>query len=589
MDFYDYEDSSDSQDEYQLYDNSDSNSDNDVNESIEIIEDMDSEDNRQMTDQHIDDHTYASNHVNNEQEMQPNSDQMIDKSETKSSINLSILCTQENGDNNCIICTELWTNCGEHQLVSLCCGHLFGRKCIEQWLDPKNKQNQRCPQCNLKAKKKDIRVLYARNLRPLDTSERDNALEMLRKERLLRQKLETEAIESTVKLKSVLEENERLKKEFMDYQKRSNSGSKSRILESINRSKSMVDFNKNADRFQYLKNIEINTCGECKHLGYSALFEIIAVSQPNPNNQLFPGFGIKKIFLNDFKSDNICIHSKPIKDLEINAYDGTILTTSLDKTVKLTSLLNKMSILSYTLESDAWSITFNPKKKDEFYAGLNNGQILLFDTRMMSSYVDKLVSPDRSPVVSLNHMDFQTLDGPINGILSTQFNNFSLYKRFDGSLNAVNFTPIKIPIEGRFGSSHVESKSGLVLLSCRPSSRHINTTHFAMELKASIDADNEYIIEPEIINRFEGGKQQVKLTRSRIFAHPYNENSALICAGDESAQGALIWDLGSTKCLQKLKCESTVLDMSLLHNSNTNSYFMSALTESSIKFYKFIQ
>jgi E3 ubiquitin-protein ligase RFWD3 len=451
--------------------------------SVQVIEsDEESVENeRQMDVQNDDNHSSQSNAAN-EADVALGSEDNSDTKDVKPLLNASMLCTQENCDNCCIICTELWTNTGDHQLVSLSCGHLFGRRCIEQWLDPKNRQNQRCPQCNFKAKRKDIRLVYARNLRALDTSERDATLELLRKERVLRQRLESEAIINSVKLKSALEENERIKKELMTCQQRiQHLGSSSRITENIIKSKTMTALNsRSVDRFQCVKELEISKSGECRHLGYSSLFEVIAVSQPNPNPQLFPGFGIRKIFLNDFKTDNICIHSKPIKDLEINAYDGTVLTTSSDRTVKLTSLLNKASIMSYSLQVEAWSVTFNPKSKHEFYVGLNNGQILLFDNRMMSTHMDRLTSADRSPVVSLNHIQFKSSIGSIDGILSTQFHNCCFYERNNScdSLSAANFSSLNIPFEGRFSSAHFDPKSGLVLLSCRPSSKHNKVTHY---------------------------------------------------------------------------------------------------------------
>lgn len=64
-------------------------------------------------------------------------------------------------DNCCLICTELWTNSEEHHVVSLKCGHLFGRKCIETWLEPSRRYN-RCPTCNKPAKKRDIHKIYVK-------------------------------------------------------------------------------------------------------------------------------------------------------------------------------------------------------------------------------------------------------------------------------------------------------------------------------------------------------------------------------------------------------------------------------------------
>ena len=116
---------------------------------------------------------------------------------------------------SCSICFEPWSNSGGHRLASLKCGHLFGLKwaahththkiiyflflfhpfllflifhwlllqsfsllscsCIEKWLKG---QGERCPQCNAKAKKVDIRVIFAKALSVVDTSERDRALKV---------------------------------------------------------------------------------------------------------------------------------------------------------------------------------------------------------------------------------------------------------------------------------------------------------------------------------------------------------------------------------------------------------------------------
>ncbi|PRD29608.1 UNVERIFIED_CONTAM: E3 ubiquitin-protein ligase RFWD3 [Trichonephila clavipes] len=59
----------------------------------------------------------------------------------------------------CTICFEPWTNSSEHRLVSLRCGHLFGRSCITRWLKG---QSARCPQCNARARKSEIRNIYAK-------------------------------------------------------------------------------------------------------------------------------------------------------------------------------------------------------------------------------------------------------------------------------------------------------------------------------------------------------------------------------------------------------------------------------------------
>lgn len=64
-----------------------------------------------------------------------------------------------------------WTNVGEHRLCSLRCGHLFGLKCIEQWLESNNVTTKKCPQCNSRASSKHIRYIYANKVTCLDNTE----------------------------------------------------------------------------------------------------------------------------------------------------------------------------------------------------------------------------------------------------------------------------------------------------------------------------------------------------------------------------------------------------------------------------------
>lgn len=76
--------------------------------------------------------------------------------------------TSEDAD-GCHICFEPYDNSGGHRPCCLKCGHLFGKDCIERWINTQ----KRCPDCNCKAMKKDIRIIYVKNLKALDTAELD--------------------------------------------------------------------------------------------------------------------------------------------------------------------------------------------------------------------------------------------------------------------------------------------------------------------------------------------------------------------------------------------------------------------------------
>ena len=118
-------------------------------------------------------------------------------------------------DGTCIICLESWTNFGAHRLCSLRCGHLFGKNCIEEWLKGKNKAG-RCPQCNMKARKADIRIIYARKLVALDSAERDAALIEAETEKRRRKQIEKDLDELNLIYVCVKRENESLKRKLSE-------------------------------------------------------------------------------------------------------------------------------------------------------------------------------------------------------------------------------------------------------------------------------------------------------------------------------------------------------------------------------------
>jgi hypothetical protein len=68
----------------------------------------------------------------------------------------SAVVTLEVGGMQCIICHEEFDNSGDHKVVSLACGHLFGHRCIRHWLN----ERKTCPNCNKKANRRDIRPIF---------------------------------------------------------------------------------------------------------------------------------------------------------------------------------------------------------------------------------------------------------------------------------------------------------------------------------------------------------------------------------------------------------------------------------------------
>jgi E3 ubiquitin-protein ligase RFWD3 len=85
----------------------------------------------------------------------------------------------------CSICFDKWTSSGNHRICCLKCGHLFGHSCIDRWL----KSNKKCPTCNAKAKKADIRLLYVPRITVVDNHQLNTTLNQLRAEQKERYEL----------------------------------------------------------------------------------------------------------------------------------------------------------------------------------------------------------------------------------------------------------------------------------------------------------------------------------------------------------------------------------------------------------------
>ena len=65
--------------------------------------------------------------------------------------------------------------------------------CIDKWL--KGQGAGKCPQCNAKSKRADIRVIYAKAVSVVDTTDRDRALKVKRGRRKRGRRGEREEVE----------------------------------------------------------------------------------------------------------------------------------------------------------------------------------------------------------------------------------------------------------------------------------------------------------------------------------------------------------------------------------------------------------
>ncbi|WAR01090.1 RFWD3-like protein, partial [Mya arenaria] len=440
----------------------------------------------------------------------------------------------------------------------------------DKWL---RGQGGKCPHCNAKAKRQDIRVLYAKTIKALDTTERDRALQDLEKEREVRRRVEMEGAQLRLQFQTATKENNTLREELnrLKYQLKHSSGGSglSQVMAGSSDSKSFVQSHL-AGQFILDKTIKIWDAGQCRVMAYSPSMATLISSL-------------------DFKtSQYLTIHSKPIRDLAFHpaVEDGMLLSCGLDKKVKMTSLISNAVVQSFDTDTPAWSCVWNSQDSNYFYTGLCNGLVLEFDVRNTDGPVSELnTEGSRSPVASLQFLrsdlgsDFRP-----GGLLIGQMDKVSFFEWLPSNQRRLHL----LPLEGTLTSLHIEEQTRHLLASYRPTAKHPTVRHCLCEMISQNISTDPTVVDNvcscQVVHTFYGGRTQSVLSRSGILRHPGDGNRLLVCAGDETNNSAHIWDTGTGQLTQRLLTGGIVVDTCAFQVNNTT--YLAALTDKLCKVYK---
>ncbi|XP_074055617.1 E3 ubiquitin-protein ligase RFWD3 isoform X2 [Macrotis lagotis] len=374
---------------------------------------------------------------------------------------------EEEGD-TCAICFEQWTSAGDHRLSALRCGHLFGYKCISKWL---RGQAGKCPQCNKKAKRSDIVVLYARTLKALDTSEQERMKSSLLKEQMLRKEAELESAQCRLQLQVLSDECNKLRNHVQELKvlvAQHGSGS-AQPGSTQARFQNCLPFSQTQRKYQFQKAFTVSQEGRCRIMAYCDSLSCLVVSQPSPQATFLPGFGVKMISMADMKSSQyIPMHSREIRGLAFNNRQNSwLLSAALDNTLKLTSLETNTVVQTYHTGRAVWSCCWCLDDDHYIYAGLVNGSILVYDLRDTSSHVQELVpQKSRCPMVSLSYLpQMASVAFPAGGILAGSLEGACFWRQSNSNC----FDPHNLPLEpGGCTDFQAENRSGHCLVTYRP-------------------------------------------------------------------------------------------------------------------------
>ncbi|KAI8056778.1 hypothetical protein BDF22DRAFT_667899 [Syncephalis plumigaleata] len=322
----------------------------------------------------------------------------------------------------CSICFDQWTQLGSHRVVSLACGHLFGDSCIRKWLASDSRgasARGKCPQCNRRCARKDIRPIWMQRAIAVDNSEVVKAQRDLADERDQRVNLEREKARLQSAYKMALRDLEETQHELALLKSRAESGL------TIVDSTGDVAINSHSSRSNLAVNLDnhVNFVLEqsIPFTQTDSLLKVLAL-RPNSNlayvgcripsqssSQSKNSFGIVQFELDtSTQSQSIC-HSQQIRNICTHTLDPLVMSVSTDCTLQLSSFSTAChSVQTFELGIPGWSCAWHPHNPTIVAAGLINGSILLFDRRQPRLPLERLNGKDwlgTKPVHSLNFFE----------------------------------------------------------------------------------------------------------------------------------------------------------------------------------------
>ncbi|KAH8303581.1 hypothetical protein KR018_003983, partial [Drosophila ironensis] len=475
----------------------------------------------------------------------------------------------------CPICLDSWDMSGDHRLVSLRCGHLFGEACIRRWLNESQRQSsvRVCPQCKTKASMRDIRHLYAKRVQMVDTEVRDQ----LEAERRRTQSLLTEL--ATAKLTYALT-NEKLVALQLDYDRvkellRAGGGRGAFGSEDLGSGTQVAVHQLAQHRLFQEKNVELTREPGCRVMLYSAKHSLLVASQKSTLN-LFPGYGVRFIDPPTFKPLHY-LHATAllVRDIAFSETKQLLAVASRERKVKVFDIRTRLcSAMFMANDKMLWSCSMDRNERSHFlYSGDQRGGVTVFDIRFPETILSEFQADENfSPVIHV-------LAVPPNktftsgGFLVCQLTVITFYEYAAASEAAV---PTRLNVEGPFLSMQYDSVQDTVLISARsnPSSPH---SRFILGRLAKIDSTPVL----KVLATIYGSKATPVMTRPTQLGV---EDNTLVVGYLQDSKQMIVHDVRREERVQTLPVNEVIYDICPVA-TQAGSY-LAALTDNKCRAYK---
>ncbi|CEP09515.1 hypothetical protein [Parasitella parasitica] len=124
--------------------------------------------------------------------------------------------------------------------------------------------------------------------------------------------------------------------------------------------------------------MDFDTLNNLSYVSFKSMeseYGILKLNPQDPNNTKF-----------------VPVHTSPIKDIKYGDF-GLIMTASLDKSLKFTTVTSNTVADSISLPAPGWSCCYDPNDEYKAICGLADSSVMVYDRRNTKSFLQKYQSP----------------------------------------------------------------------------------------------------------------------------------------------------------------------------------------------------
>lgn len=278
---------------------------------------------------------------------------------------------------------------GEHRIVSLKCGHIFGEKCIKKWVN----EEKKCPTCKSKSSTRDFRNIYATKILIVDNS-REAELELeIQKHIAEKIELKAEIVDYKRTQSNLLRQIRELREEIKRLQNIKASA------KSLDNSINCVQTIKGGKMYLE-KNIDFRESCESKLIAYMTRSKKILITQKTAGTSLFSGYGIRFVDATQYRPEQfINTGARQINDFSFNLTESLITSVSQETSCKIYNINTRQSVHSFSpSQSPLWSCAFNKCRENQVIFGAQNGFTYIYDMKMPNTVLHTIEHNERLPV-----------------------------------------------------------------------------------------------------------------------------------------------------------------------------------------------